>query len=495
MPVTHKTKIENVLKTPEEYKKNLSAMRPNIIKDKLISDPCKDKELIKGINVISTSYEYSHDPNMKDFMTAKSSLTGKTINRYNHIPQTREDLEKRYQMINMLAKETICAQRCVGADALYALYVGTYLLDNDKNFDTNYHKHFLDYLKYIQDNDIAPCGAVTDAKGDRSIYPSDQVERDSYVHVIKKTDKGIYVCGIKLPITAGPYAEEICVLPCRQFSEKDKDFALAFAVKADTEGILRFVLSPEVKSLESKFSPCHGRKYLNKEAMIVFENVFVPWERVFLCGEYQYAGRYADLFATVHRFSYCACKPALFDLIAGAAALISEYNGTEGKYLFSDSAAKLFEIMKASDVITGMGESAIKHAKEVGGGTIFPNPKYANLGKYLSGLEFLKAISILQDMAGNLPVGLPYDNLLDDKQYGVKVRKIFSRKEGISADTHYKLNELIRCIAASDEGGLLQFGSRHGGGTVEVERATIYAQSLKKLRECKKYAKKQAGIA
>lgn len=488
------TESSETLKTPEDYRKALSKMKANIVKDKLVRDPCTDKELDKGINVVSVSYEYANDPKMKDFMTAKSPLTGKTVHRYNYIPQSKEDLEKRYEMINTLAKETFCAQRCVGSDALYALFMGTFLVDQDKTLKTDYHPRFLEYLKYVQENDIAPAGAITDAKGDRSIAPSDQPERDSYVHVVEKTEKGVYVSGIKSPITMGPYAEEICVLPGRQFASHEKDFAIAFAVPADAEGITRFVLSPEVKALEGEFSACHGKKYLNKEAMIVFENVFVPWERVFLCGEYQYTGRYADFFATVHRFSYCACKPAVFDLLSGAAALISEYNGTEGKYLFSDSKGKLFEILKNSDMIKGMGQAAIKFAKETESGAVLPDPKYANLGKFISGEQFPKAISILQDMAGNLPVSLPHENLLQDKEYGPKVKKVFARKEGVSPEDHYRLNELIRTIAASDEGGLLQFGTRHGGGTVEVEKATIYTQSLKKLQECKKAARRQAGI-
>ena len=198
--------------------------------------------------------------------------------------------------------------------------------------------------------------------------------------------------------------------------------------------------------------------------------------------------------AHLHRFSYCACKPAVFDLLSGVAALISEYNGTEGKYLFSDSKGKLFEILKNSDLIKGMGQAAIKFARGDKSGAILPDPKYANLGKFISGEQFPKVISILQDMAGNLPVSLPYENLLKDKVYGPKVKKVFARKEGISPEDHYRLNELIRTIAASDEGGLLQFGTRHGGGTVEVEKATIYTQSLKKLQQCKKLAKRQARI-
>ncbi|MCK4836313.1 MAG: hypothetical protein KAT17_06735 [Candidatus Aminicenantes bacterium] len=478
------------LKTSGEYVNALKKMRPNIITDKLLEKPFEDEDIQKGMNVICLSYDCAQDPEQKDIMTARSPLNGKIINRYNYIPRTKEDLKKRLQMINILSKEVVCAQRCVGGDALYALFVGTHKLDKSNKDKTDYHQRLLKYLRYIQDNDIAPAAAVTDAKGDRSLLPFQQMEKGSYVHIVKKTDEGIYVSGIKTPITMSLYTEEIIVMPGLQLSENDKDFAIAFAIQGDADGIERYVLGPEVKSMKGDHAPTHGRKYLNKEGMIVFNNVFVPNQRIFLCGEHRFGATFANLFATLHRFSYTACKPALFDIMTGTAMLISEYNGTKGEYFLSNTSEKILEIAKASILVSGMAKAAIEMAKVDESGAIFPDSVYANMGKFISSELFPKTVSILQDMAGSLPANLPYENLLKDEQYQKTVKTLFARSKGISAEDHYKLNEFIRVLVASTESGLLQIGSKHGGGNKEAEKVAIYANSLRWMFNCKNMVKK-----
>jgi len=145
---------QEILKTPEEYEEALEAMRPNIIRDRLLEKPYDDPDIQKGRNVVALTYKRAHDEETKDIMTVRSPLTGKVINRYNHIPETREDLSRKLRMINTLAKEVGCVQRCVGSDALHALYVGTHKLDKTNKGETNYHQRLLDYLRYIQDNDM-----------------------------------------------------------------------------------------------------------------------------------------------------------------------------------------------------------------------------------------------------------------------------------------------------------------------------------------------------
>ena len=484
---------QEALKTPEEYEAALEAMRPNIIRDRLLEKPYDDPDIQKGRNVVALSYQRAREPGFKEFMTATSPLTGKVINRYNHIPETREDLTKKLRMINALAQEVGCAQRCVGSDALHTLHVGTYQLDKANEGETNYHERFLDYLRYIQENDIAPAGAVTDAKGDRSLLPHQQEERDSYVRIVKQNDEGIWVSGIKTPITTSLYAEEIIVVPGLQFGADDSDCAVAFAVPGDVEGLERYVLGPDIVALDYEYAPLYGKNYLNKEGLLYFNNVFVPHERVFLCGEHKYAAVFANLFATLHRFAYTACKPAIFDLLTGAAMLASEYNGTKGEYFLSNTSEKIFEIYKASILVSGMAKAAVTAAKEAESGAILPDPVYANMGKYMSSEMLLTAIGILQDMAGSLPVNLPYNELLDDEEYGPKISKLFARKAGLSAKEQYRLNELIRIAAGSNISGLLQVGSKHGGGNKEAEKVAIYGNSLRRMSQCKKQAKRMMG--
>ncbi len=481
-----------VLKTPEEYREALKKMNPHIVKDTLLSNPYEDEDIRKGMNVIGLSYEYARNEKYKDFMTITSPYTGKVINRFNHIPRNQDDLRKKQRMIHTLAKELFCAQRCVGSDALHALFSGTYRVDKSTGFKTRYHERFLKYLQYIQDHDIAPCGAITDAKGDRSLLPSMQEEPDSYMHIVKETDEGIYVSGVKSPITMSIYSEEIIVLPGLQFPESEKACAVSFAIPTDTEGVELYLLGPEVHSLRGQYSPTHGRKYLNKEGMIVFSNVFVPHERVFLCGEYKFAAVYANLFATLHRFAYCACKPAVYELMTGAAMLISEYNGTRGEYFLSNNSEKTFEIYKTSIMVKGMAKAAINDAQEEECGTVLPDAVYANMGKFVASESFHHAISILQDMAGNLPANMPHEELLNDPKYRQQIKKLLSRKKGISIEDQYALNELIRVMVASNEGGLLQFGSKHGGGNKEAEKVAIYGNSLRAMNECRNQIQKMS---
>ena len=481
---------KTTLKTSSEYMEALKKMKPNIIKDRLLEKPFEDPDIQKGMNVICYSYDCALDPKQKEIMTAGSHLSGKITNRYNVIPRTKDDLKNRIKMIYNLSKEVVCAQRCVGGDALWALFIGTHKLDKSNNHKTDYHQRLLKYLRFVQDNDIAPTAAVTDAKGDRSQLPFQQAEKDVYVHMVKKTDQGIYVSGIKIPITMSLYAEEIIVMPGLQLTENDRDFAVAFAIPADTEGVERYVLGPQIKTLKGEHAPSHGRRYLNKEGMIVFNNVFVPNERIFLCGEHRFGATFANLFATLHRFSYTGCKPALFDIMTGAAMLISEFNGTKGEYFLSNTNEKILEIAKASILIRGMSKATIDAAEIDDSGAIFPDPVFANMGKFTSSELFPKTVSILQDMAGGLPPNLPYENLLKDKTYGDKVNKLFVRSKGITSEQHYKLNEFIRVLVASTEGGLLQFGSKHGGGNKEAEKVAIYANNLRWMFQCKNMVKK-----
>lgn len=479
-----------ILKTSEEYVNALKAMKPNIIRDKLLAEPYEDEDIQKGVNVVALTYDFAKDPKHQEIMTAKSHLTGKVINRFNHIPHTKADLNNKLKMIHTLAKETVCAQRCVGSDALQTLFMGTQQVDKSNKGQTNYHERFLKYLKYIQDNDIAPAGAVTDAKGDRSLLPSEQPDKNSYVHIEEVTDKGIYVSGIKTPITMSLYTEEIIVIPGLQYGETDKDCAVAFAIQGDADGVERYVLGPDIFTLQGDYAPSHGAKYLNKEGMVVFNHVFVPNERVFLCGEFRFAAIFANYFATLHRFAYTACKPALYEIMTGAAMLISDYNGTKGEYFLSNTSEKIFEIYKAAILVSGMAKAAVVAAETTESGALMPNAVYANMGKYVSSGYFHEAIATLQDMAGNLPTNLPYPELLKSKEFVSRIETLLARKKGISADEQYKMNEFIRTLVASNESGLLQFGSKHGGGNKEAEKVAIYGNSLRRMSDCKKHVKK-----
>ena len=275
-----------------------------------------DARLRPGINVLDITYDLAGDPKFSGLISTTSHLTGEEINRWNHLPQNPYDLMQKQKMIRIGARRAGgCIQRCMGQDAIIALAVCTKEMDDSVGI--HYHQRFLNYLKWYQANDLDGCCAQTDSKGDRLKRPHEQDNPDAYVHVVEKRADGIVVSGYKMSITQAAYADEIFVLPTRALMEEDRDFAVAFAVPADAEGvkiITRPVWLREKDDPEASPFCRHGVS----DSVIVFENVFIPEDRVFMCGEWRFGRRMAMLFANSHRHSYCGCKPALSDILCGA---------------------------------------------------------------------------------------------------------------------------------------------------------------------------------
>ena len=286
----------------KEYMEKLRGMRKNMyIEGKLVERD--DPRLIPSINVLAKTFDLVDDPKFEGLITTKSHLTGEEINRFTHIHQSVEDLLKKQELIRKACHLTGgCIQRCMGWDAINALSVITY--DVDKSYGTEYHKRFLRYLEHFQKGDLTAAMAQTDAKGNRSLRPHQQKDPDLYVHVVERRDDGIIVRGAKNHITMAANADEIICLPTRAMTEKDADWAVAFAVPADAEGVklITHVVNPRPR--ESFRAPM--AEFGVADSFVIFDDLFVPWERVFLCGEWPFGGLLAHAAgALFHRHSYC----------------------------------------------------------------------------------------------------------------------------------------------------------------------------------------------
>jgi len=236
------------------------------------------------IHTAAMTYNLAHDPEHQEIMTATSHLTGERINRFTHIHQSIDDLVKKVRMMRLLGQKTgTCFQRCVGLDGLNAVYVTTY--DIDQKHGTNYHERFKNYLHEVQKNDWMPSGAMTDARGDRSLRPSKQKHPDTYLHIKERLEDGIIVSGMKAHITGAINSHEIITMPTRTMGEEDRDFALSFAIPADTKGVT-YIFSRQTNDTRRLDGVLDGGnpKYgiVGGEAIIIFKDVFVPWERVFM---------------------------------------------------------------------------------------------------------------------------------------------------------------------------------------------------------------------
>ena len=314
--------------TAEQYEESLR--RLNLVVhmfgrrlESVVDDPI----IRPSMSAVAKTYELAHRPEHEDIMTATSHITGKKISRFTHIHQSIEDLVKKSKMGRLLGRQTgCCFQRCVGMDALNALSIVTF--DIDAKYGTEYYKRFLKYLEYVQENDLTCDGAMTDPKGDRSLPPHKQPDSDQFLHVVEERKDGIVVRGAKAHQTGAVNSHEIIGMPTISMKEEDEDYAISFALPSDANGIIYIMgrQSCDTRKLEGGTMDQGNLQFGGHEALVVFDNVFVPWERVFMYKEYDFAGQLVEKFAAYHRQSY-ACKVGVGDFLIGAAQTAVEYNG------------------------------------------------------------------------------------------------------------------------------------------------------------------------
>lgn len=445
-----------------------------------------DPLLAGGVNTIAETFNLAQDPAHADLMTAVSHLTGKKINRFCHIHQTPEDLLKKQEMTRSCCQLVGgCIQRCMGIDALNALSVVT--KDMDNKLGTGYHKNFLNYLTRYQEEDLVGNCAQTDVKGDRSLRPHQQEDPDLYLRIVEKREDGIVVRGAKAHNTIAPYADEIIAIPTRMMTEKDAGWAVAFAMPADAPGITQVIRVTNYRKRDKLQAPI--TRYGSADAITVFDDVFVPWERVFMCGEYQFAGQLASLFATYHRHSYTGCKPATTDVLMGATALVAEYNGIEKAPHVRDDLAEMVAI---AELVYGTGIAAAVKSVKAPSGTQIPDIVFTNVARYHAGVNVYREHEILAEIAGGLPATLPPEEDFYNPETAGYMAKYIMRKQGISAEDQHRCFRMISDLLCSAHGGVVQVAGIHGGGSPIMERIAITGQYDMKSK--KQLAKYLAGI-
>lgn len=473
------------MRTFEEYKTKLISMRDNIY----IGGELRgrgDELLQPGINTVGVTFNEAQEPENKGFMTAVSHLTGNDINRYNHIYQSSEDLLIKQKMIRKLCgKVGGCIQRCMGCDATNALYTTT--KEIDLAYGTDYHDKFLKYMQYYQENDLIGNAAQTDVKGDRSKRPSEQQDPDLYLRVVEKKEDGIIVCGCKAHNTIAPYADEIIALPTRMMGKDEADWAVAFAIPSDTEGVTLVCRSTSPRARKEIQAPF--TKYGACDSMTVFDNVFVPWDRVFMCGETKFAGRLALAFANNHRFSYCGCKPAVTDIMMGATALVADYNGIGKEPHVVDEVS---ELMVTAELVYAAGIAAAVTSKQTPSGAVEPNFLYSNCGRFYAGVNIYHEYDILASIAGGLPATLPPEEDFINEKTKAYMEKYIMRNPDVSAEDQHRLFRFISDYSCSSMGGVYQYAGVHGGGSPIMEKIGI--RSFYDLNSKKDIVKKLAGI-
>ena len=462
------------IKSFNDYYQRLVGMKSNIYigADKVGRT---DSRLAGGIQIIKETFDRAQDPKYADLCTAKSHLTGEPVNRFCHIHQDLNDLLNKQQMTRSLCHRVGgCVQRCMGIDALNALSVVTY--EMDQALGTDYDRNFREYLKYFQANDLVASCAQTDTKGHRLKRPHEQEDPDQYLRVVENKSDGIVVRGAKINITNAPYADELIVVPTRMMTEKDGPYAVAFAIPADAKGV-HLLTRPAYHHRRTRLDAPLAR-IGDGEAMVVFDDVFVPKDRVFLNGgqdprQTPYAGFCALLFAHYHRHSYTGCKPAVSEILGSAAALVAEYNGVEKE---SHVKEKISHLIGTAELVFAAGFTAAHRAEKSDSGTMIPDEILTNVGRRLAGESIYDEYGIVADLAGGLVATLPLEDTFYREDVGELAQKYLVRNPVIAAEDMHRCFRGLENLIASELACVMQVAGIHGGGSPQMETITMMSR-------------------
>lgn len=471
--------------TGDEYRERIAKLKPNVYMGGKLVDRF-DPRLMGGVNVMASTYDFAYDPEFNEVGVATSHLTGEKINRYTHIHQSMEDLLNKQKMTRLHCQEVGgCIQRCMGIDALNGLSITTF--EADRKYGTKYNENFITFLKRVQKEDLCLNCAQTDVKGNRPWRPHQQKDPDLYLRVVEKKSDGIIVNGAKAHNSCSTYVDEIVALPTRHMTDEEPDWAVAFSVPSDWEGVslINVSYSPNTrKKLEAPYNT-----FGTSHSVTVFDNVFVPWERVFMCGETELAGKLALLFALYHRHSYTGCKAAVSEIFAGATALAAEYNGIARAQHVRH---QLADMIQTVDLIYAAGIASAINATKAASGTYVPDSNYCNAGRMLAGEEIYDEFKALAAIAGGLVATLPAEEDFYDEKTGPYLEKYIMRDPDIPAEHQHRAFRLFHDMMASAYGGHKLIDYLHGGGSPVIEKVAIYRDH--DIEHSKNIVKKLGGI-
>jgi 4-hydroxybutyryl-CoA dehydratase/vinylacetyl-CoA-Delta-isomerase len=456
------------LKTPQQYLESLRDGRVVYCDGERVPDVTAHPILKICNDWVATDYVMSNDPRYQELLT-DIDADGDRVSFALQPQRSKADLLRLREVVKLWAR--VCFGKPTGAkfvakDGLNAVTVISRRVDG--KYGTNYAANVEAYRKYLQKNDLAFAMGLTDVKGDRSLRPSEQKQhQDFYVRIVEERSDGIVVSGAKAHISQAPACNEILIAPCRAMREDDKAYAVAFGVPVNAKGLTLICTEPEVTEGFSLFDrPISGSVYIN-DALIVFENVFIPNERIFLKGEWEFAGEVANMFANFHRLSAETYKAMELELLTGAAALMAEYNGIEKKPHVRE---KLAWLAMYTETIEILGQAAVDNCiSEADSDYVYPNPMIANICKYHFANNWHEATKYLQDIAGGIVATAPSSKDFYNPDTRAMIEKYLGGKAGIATEDRLRMIKLVKDLTSSYEDVL----TIHAEGSLEAQKHMI----------------------
>ncbi len=474
------------LKTKNEYIESIAALKPTAYMfGKRLTNIIDNPRLRAGIEATGATYDLAEKEENKALFVTNSPLINEPVSRFTLPPASIEDLVARVKVNRKVANYVgTCHQRCTGLDCLSTLAIVTY--DIDQKYGTNYNKNFIEFLKYVQKNDLAANAGVTDVKGDRSLNPNEQVDKDMFLHVVEKRDDGIVVRGAKAHQTGSLSSHEIIVLPTRAMGKADKDYSVSFAIPSDTQGLIHVVGRSSLDMRELDGADCGNTYYSKYCPTLIFDNVFVPWNRVFMCGESEYAQDMVVKFSSFHRQSHGGCKSGKIDCMIGCALNLMDYNGTAKAGHLKQ---KVIDMIHRAETLYACCLASSYEGKKQPSGAFFIDTVLANASKIHEGKEMAEATRLMIDACGGFVADLPSDRDFQNPEVGDLLKKYLKGVDSVPVENRVKMYRLAEKLALESADTISDI---HGGGSPEAHRVTIFRET--DIESKKKAAKRLAGI-
>lgn len=478
------------IKTSSDYMDSLKKLHPIIYyKGEKITDVTTHPATAPHVRAAAMTYALASQADFHDLATATSHLTGREISRFTHVHQNVEDLMKKVKLLRVLGQKTgTCFQRCVGFDGINAVYSVAYEVDQEMG--TDYLDRFKKWLVHIQDENLMVVGAMTDPKGDRSKSPSAQADPDQFVRIVERRDDGVVIRGAKLHMTGAVNSHEILIMPTMAMDEAAKDYAFVGAVPVDAKGITMVFGRQAGDDRRDKLERIDVGKprfgAVGGEAMIVFEDVFIPNERIFLNGETKFTGSIVYRFAAHHRANYGACKTGLMDVLTGAVSYLCQIQGSARGSHVRD---KVTEMIHLSETLYCSSIACSAEGAPTPSGAYLVDTMLANVCKQNVTRFHFEVARLAVDLAGGFIATLPSEIDLRNEDIGHLVRKYFTGVETIPVEDRIKIGRLIEAMT----GGTALVESMHGAGSPQAQRIMIFREG--NLAGKVDLAKSLAGIS
>ena len=475
------------IKTRENYVAALRAMRPNVYKfGKLIRDVTTHPATRRTVESHALNYDAANDPQLADLYTKTSILSGETILRWNSMLQSADDLICNMKMKRQNYRRTgsCTGAVCVGWNAQNVMWAVTH--DIDAELGTHYQERLKNWILRSQNEGLAVAGALTDPKGNRSLKPSQQPDPDTNLRVVEVREDGIVIRGAKIMICGTAAAHEIFVLPGGIYREADRDYAVACVVPRDIEGltIVEATHPSDRREMEDTAAgevPDTGIT----QGWLLFEDVFVPHERVFMCREFKHTGKVIQYFTANYRACIGACVSGQGDVMIGASILMARANGLSTRTFMN----KLVDMSINNQITYGLGVGACAMGFQHPAGSWFADPITAHSNKVMVATLPYEVKRLTQEIGGGIvETGcMPSYEDLDNPQYGHLLRK-YLKAGNASAEARFKAARLAEWLTI----GAGVPGCMHGGGSPDGAKLVI--RFTTPMEEYVDYARQIMGI-